>query len=164
MLLKWIKILLTLALSFLCLFYAIQNIANVDAVFGVMSAVMGMDGHQYYPQTFAFNVTQPSLVWFAATLVIAAEFIAGLVLLFATWRLLGARNENVVFQAQKYWVLVGAGIALLVWFGFFQVIGGAFFQMWQTELGDASMRGAFIYLASIALVTWFIHQPEPAVN
>lgn len=162
MALKWIKILLTLALSFLCLFYAIQNIVNIDAVYGVMSAVMGMDGHQYYPQTFAFNITQPGLIWFAAALVIAAELSAGLVLLIATWKLFSSRNEGVVFQAQKYWVLVGAGIALLVWFGFFQVIGGAFFQMWQTELGDASMNGAFVYLGSVALVTWFIQLPEPA--
>lgn len=160
MALKWIKILLTLALSCLCLFYALQNMVNLDAVHGVMSAVMGMEGHDYYPRTFAFAISQPNLVWAAATVVIAAELSAGSVLLFASWKLLISRRESVTFQAQKYWVMVGAGIALLVWFGLFQVIGGAFFQMWQTPLGDASMRGAFIYLASVTLITWFIYQPD----
>lgn len=163
MLLKWLKILLTCSLGFLCLFYALQNLANLDAVYNVMAAVMGMADHNYYPNTFAFAITQPLLIWLAAALVIAAELTAGLVLLFATWKLFGARHAPAqLFQAEKSWVLVGAGIALLVWFGFFQVIGGAFFQMWQTQLGDASMRGAFIYLASVALVTWFIYQPEPS--
>ncbi|WP_258240597.1 DUF2165 domain-containing protein [Pseudidiomarina homiensis] len=162
MVLKWLKILLTGSLGLLCLFYALQNIANLDAVYSVMAAVMGMENHNYYPTTFAFTISQPTLIWLAAALVIAAELTAGLVFLVAGWKLIQVRNApSNLFQAEKSWVLIGAGIALLVWFGFFQVIGGAFFQMWQTELGDASMRGAFIYLASVALVTWFVYQPEP---
>ncbi|MGM0481805.1 MAG: hypothetical protein ACQEQZ_07735 [Pseudomonadota bacterium] len=42
----------------------------------------------------------------------------------------------------------------------FTVFGGAFFQMWQTEIGAASLQGSFQYLGSIALVTLFVSLPD----
>jgi len=56
--------------------------------------------------------------------------------------------------------LAGAGAALIVWFGLITVVGGAFFQMWQTELGAASLEGAFQFLESAAFVALFINLPD----
>ena len=49
---------------------------------------------------------------------------------------------------------------MLVWFGLFGVIGSAFFQMWQTQVGTGSMNGAFQYFMYCAVTLVFLNQPE----
>jgi predicted small integral membrane protein len=53
-------------------------------------------------------------------------------------------------------------VAVAVWLGLFMAIGGAYFQMWQTELGINSLEGAFMYAMSSGLVLLFVHMPEEA--
>ena len=60
------------------------------------------------------------------------------------------------FHAAKTNGVVAAGLALLVWFGFFMTFGAAFFQMWQTELGAGSMEGAFMYAMASAITMMFV--------
>ena len=45
----------------------------------------------------------------------------------------------------------------VVWLGFFGTFGGAFFQMWQTELGAMSLGGAFQNAVYCALVLIFVN-------
>ncbi len=56
------------------------------------------------------------------------------------------------FNLSKKYALLGCGMGVIVWLGFFGVFGGAFFQMWQTEIGKASMDGAFQFFMSCAVV------------
>ncbi|RUO34258.1 DUF2165 family protein [Aliidiomarina sanyensis] len=161
MALRTIKILLALFIGLLCVFYAAQNVVNLAEAHFFMGYVLGLSDHQAYPNTFAFGISNPVLVWIPLTLVIALEFIAGFVVLKGTYAMWQARRRDVAtFQHSKSTVFLGAGIALLVWFGLFTVIGGAFFQMWQTELGAGSLMGSFQYLGSIALVSLFIAMPD----
>ncbi|RUO60599.1 DUF2165 family protein [Pseudidiomarina insulisalsae] len=161
--LRWIKIILALLLGLMCIAYALQNLVNLAGAHAALSYVLGMQDHTYYPETFAFAVTHPTLTWLALSVVIALELLAGIILLTGSWRLFQARYLPAAgFQQAKYTTLVGAGVGIIVWFGLFQVFGGAFFQMWQTELGDASFDGSFVYLGSIALIALFINQAEPA--
>ncbi len=60
------------------------------------------------------------------------------------------------FTAAKAAGLWAAGLALLTWFGLFGIVGGAFFQMWQTEAGDNSLRGAFFFALASAIVMLFV--------
>jgi predicted small integral membrane protein len=39
-------------------------------------------------------------------------------------------------------------------------LGGAYFQMWQTEGGGNSLEGAFMYAVSSAVVLLFVNQTE----
>ena len=48
-------------------------------------------------------------------------------------------------------------MALFVWFGLFMVVGGAYFQMWQTPLGGAAQAGAFQYAMISGLVLLFVN-------
>lgn len=64
------------------------------------------------------------------------------------------------FNAAKKFAIIGCGLALIVWFGIFQVLDGALFQMWQGETGIASFEGAFMYHAASALVLLFLNQPD----
>ena len=57
-----------------------------------------------------------------------------------------ARNADAnSFNAAKTFGIRGAGLAVIIWFGFFSAIGGAYFQMWQTQAGAQALQGAFQY-------------------
>lgn len=159
---RYIKILLVVFASLLCLSYATQNVANLDAAFAAVGYVMGMQDHVVYPASFMPAVQSPALVWAALALVIALEFTAGLLIAkgaFDMWSV--RRGDAVAFDAAKRLALVGTGVGMLVWMGLFGVVGGAVFQMWQTPAGAASLEGAFQFFGSMALVALFIALPEP---
>ena len=48
---------------------------------------------------------------------------------------------------------------MVVWIGFFVALGGAWFQMWQTEVGTGSLEGAFMFSMSSVVVLIFFDQP-----
>ncbi len=56
------------------------------------------------------------------------------------------------FQKIQELCVVGSGLEIIIWLGLFGVVGGAFFQMWQTAAGAASLAGAFQYMDSCAIV------------
>ena len=72
----------------------------------------------------------------------------------------GRKEPENVFQARKYYVMAAAGVAIFIWFGLFSAIGGAYFQMWQTETGTGALQGSFWYFAGIALVALYINQED----
>ncbi|WP_194756687.1 DUF2165 family protein [Aliidiomarina indica] len=161
MALRLIKTLLALFIGLMCLFYGFQNVANLTEAHFFMGYVLGLSDHEVYPNTFAFGVSSSALAWVAITIVIGLELLAGFLALRGAWAMWQNRsNDGVSFQAAKDSVYLGAGVALIVWFGLFTVIAGSFFQMWQTELGAGSLMGSFQYLGSIALVTFFIAMPD----
>jgi predicted small integral membrane protein len=78
------------------------------------------------------------------------------------WDLWRTRHEDAsAFNSAKTFAILGAGMAMVVWFGGFVVMGGALFQMWQTQIGTGSFNGAFIYASTSALVLLFLNSPDP---
>jgi predicted small integral membrane protein len=47
-----------------------------------------------------------------------------------------------------------------VWLGFFGVVAGAYFQMWQTEVGQNSLAGAFQFFGSCAIVFLIVNMAD----
>ena len=157
--LRIIKILLSLMLALLALFYATQNVANLEQAFGAVAYVIGNVDHAVYPDSFGPAITAEPLVWTALVIIIGMEYLTGFVLLKGTLDLWRARSgDSASFASARRWTLVGAGLGMLVWFGLFHVLGGALFQQWQTPAGDGSLRGAFWYGAMMALVALYIAQ------
>ena len=70
------------------------------------------------------------------------------------------KADGDTFQNSKDFALLGCGIAILIWFGIFIVFGAALFQMWHGPLGDSSFNGAFIYMATSALIMIFVNQKD----
>lgn len=156
--LRWLKILLVLCVALQGLFYALQNLANLDAARGFVGAVLTRADQAAYPDTFAFAIDSPALIGAALWAVIAGELLVGALGLKGVWDMARARGE--AFEAAKLYAILACGVALLVWFGLFLVVGGAFFQMWQTDLGAASMAGAFQFSAMSGIVMLFVAMPE----
>lgn len=161
MAIRYLKILLTTFIALLGLIYATQNMVNLDAAYGVISTVAGMEGHNYYTNSLGPAITSPFLIWMTIAIIIGSEYLVGLFAAKGAWDLWQARSGTAeTFNKAKQFALLGGGMALFVWFGLFGVIGGAYFQMWQTELGQLSLEGAFQYGGASALATLFIYMKD----
>ena len=161
MALRSLKIILLLCVAMQGLFYAIQNIANLDQAFGAVAYVASNQGHEIYPNSAFPAVTNPILLWVALIAVLAGEFGAGFLGSKGAWDLFVNRKASAdVFQKAKTFGILGCGIAVVTWFGLFMVIGGAWFQMWQTQAGGGAWSGSFIYMGSSAFVMIFLNMKD----
>lgn len=153
MFLRYLKIDFTIIIALLCLVYAGQNIANLEAAYQTFAYVMGNVDHAVYTSSFVPSITSPVLIWLALVTVVSLEFVAGLLAAKGALDMWSARKASAeAFNKAKKYALLGSGLGIVIWMGFFGVIGGALFQMWQTEIGSASLEGAFQFSVSCAIV------------
>jgi predicted small integral membrane protein len=158
---RYLKILFAVITALMCLIYVGQNFANTEAAHGAMIYVMSGADHAVYTNSIGPKFTNPAIAWFALILVFAGELAAGLMLgkgALDMWR--ARRADAETFKASKKWAMIGCGVGVLVWFGFFGVFGAALLQMWQTEVGTGSMNGAFQYFMSCAVTLLFLNQND----
>ena len=148
-----LKTIFVAIIALLCLAYATQNVVNLDAAYGSFAYVMSNTDHAVYGASFMPAITSPALLWVALVLVVGLEFLAGLLAAKGTFAMWGARNASAdEFNQSKKHALLGCSLGIVIWLGFFGVFGGAFFQMWQTAVGAASLEGAFQFSTSCAIV------------
>lgn len=156
-----LKIVLVIFVGLQGWFYVAGNLANWETDLAAVGYVLGMEGHEVYSAHIFPPITNPTLVTVAFLTIIAGEFLVGALSLKGAWDLGRALKQPAeVFNASKTFAILGAGMAMVVWFGGFIVIGGGLFQMWQTELGGGSFEGSFIYAASSFLVLLFVNSPD----
>ncbi|RLA29317.1 MAG: DUF2165 domain-containing protein [Gammaproteobacteria bacterium] len=161
MFLRYFKIDFVILISLLCLFYAGQNVANLDACYQTFAYVMGNADHQAYPDSFIPAIQSPALIWLTLVLVVGLEFTAGLLAAKGAWDLWSVRKAPAAsFNAAKKYALLGCCTGLIVWLGLFTVFGGALFQMWQTEIGAGSLAGAFQFFMACGLVFFIVNSPD----
>jgi len=159
---RYIKITLAAFASLFCLFYAIQNMANLGPAEWFVGTMTSMEGHEAYPNTFAFAVTSPALVKMMLWIIILLELAAGVLAGKGAIDLFGRRNgSGDEFNGAKTYALAGTGLAVVIWFGIFGAFGGAFFQMWQVEAGVNALRDASIFALQHGVV-WLIIRADDA--
>ena len=157
---RYLKIALTLSVALLALFYVAHNIANWGAATGAVGYVLSHQGHQVYPVSLVPAITNAMIHALITGIICAAEIAAGSISLICVWRLWTVRNADaVVFSAAKRFAVVGVGLAALVWFFLFAVFGGALYQMWQTEVGAASLEGAWQFSGLSFLTLIYLSLP-----
>lgn len=161
MAIRYLKIILVIFVGLQGWFYVAGNIANWDSALGAVGYVLGMEGNAVYPNQLFPSVTSPALVTVALLLIVAGEFLVGALSLKGAWDLWAARKAaGGGFNTSKTYAILGCGMAMLVWFGGFIVIGGALFQMWQTQVGAGSFNGAFVYTLTSGLTLLFLTRPD----
>jgi predicted small integral membrane protein len=161
MAIRYLKTVLLALVALLALLYAGQNLVNLDAALQAVAYVMRMEDHAIYARSLGPAVDSPALAAAALSAIITGEVVAGVLAARGCWDLWKARRAPAAtFLAAKSWGLLGCGIGLVVWMGLFGVVGGAYFQMWQTPAGSASLGGAFQYQAMCAFVLLFVNMPD----
>src|SRR3546814_16671749 len=96
----------------------------------------GMVGHEAYPESIGPAVTAPLLTWSMLGLIIALELAAGVCAVKGACDLWRARRAPAdAFYRAKPWGVFGCGLGIVIWFGIFSAIGGAYFQRWPITAG-----------------------------
>lgn len=158
---RFIKILMAASVALLCLFYALQNIWNLEAATWFVSYTTGMEGHEKYPGHFGPAVTSSALHSVMLWIIIALEITAGLLAAKGTLDLFKARNGSAdEFNAAKTYAIAGCGVGILVWFGLFSAIAGAYFQIWQTEAGGGALGNASFFSVQLGIIWLLISQKD----
>lgn len=156
--LRLLKVLIVLVIGLQAVFYALQNIANVHgALFAIGYVISGAD-HQHYPNTLFFHSGNPAFAIAALILVVLGELTVGFFGLKGAWDMFAVRHAaSEQFRSSMSAGQVAAAFALLTWFGLFMTFGGAFFQMWQTEIGNGSLDEAFKFATVSAIAILFVY-------
>ncbi len=150
---RYLKIFLAVFSALFCLFYAFQNLANLDAAEWFVGAMTSLEGHEAYPNTFAFAVKSPVMIKIMLWIIIVLELIAGLLTgKGAIDMFLARKASSDKFNNAKSLALAGTSLAVIIWFGIFGAFGGAFFQMWQVEAGATALNGASFYALQLGLI------------
>jgi predicted small integral membrane protein len=161
MAIRYLKMILLICVSLLGLLFAFQNLANLDQAYATLAYVMSNQDHVAYPNSAFPAITSPVLIWVALGAVLTGEFGTGFLCVKGAWDLFANRSASAdVFNAAKTFGILGCGVAVVTWFGLFMVIGGAFFQMWQTEIGAGSWESSFYMAGTSALVMIFLSMKD----
>jgi predicted small integral membrane protein len=158
---RLLKFSLIVFVSLFCLMYAAQNLVNLGPAYSFVNSVISMADHTAYPTSFGPALSGSFLTWLILAIIIVLEILAGLLAGKGAMDMWNARHESAAeFNAAKKYGVIGCGVALVIWFGLFSTIGGAYFQMWQTPLGNAALTGAFQYAMLNGLVLLVVNQAD----
>jgi predicted small integral membrane protein len=156
MIVRLSKAVLTLLLGILALLVGIDNIIDYETNFAFVRHVLSMD------TTFPGN----KLLWRAITSewvhhgayagIIAAEIAVGLLCAAGAWRIFAARSQAArAFNGAKQAAIAGLSAGFAFYFFGFLVVGGEWFQMWQSQTWNGQ-EAAFRFAASFGLVLIFV--------
>ncbi|GAB3023350.1 MULTISPECIES: DUF2165 family protein [Oleiagrimonas] len=161
MAIRYLKLVLVAFVGLQGWLYVAGNLANWHAGVGAISYVIGMQDHAIYPHHIAPVLSGPMWASLVFVLILCGEFLVGALSLKGAWDLWAARGQPAIgFNSAKKYAVLGPGMAMVVWFGGFIVLGGAWFQMWQTQIGDGSFKDAFVYAVTAGLILLFVQHAD----
>jgi len=154
------KAALTLTLAIFALLVGIDNIIDYETNFVFVRHVLSMD------TTFPSN----ALLWRAITsewvhhvayaVIIASELAVGLLCAIGARRLFAARVLPAVqFNGAKELAIAGLAAGFALFFFGFLVVGGEWFQMWQSQTWNGQ-EAAFRFAVSFGVVLIFVSQED----
>jgi predicted small integral membrane protein len=160
MIVRLSKFALVLAVGLFGLLVGGDNVIDYATNYAFVTHVMDMD--TVFPDsTLTWRaVTSPVLHEIAYAGIIAAELLSGALCVAGAarlWRVRGAPAPD--FNAGKDLAIAGLVLGLLLWFAGFLIVGGEWFQMWQSKTWNGQ-EAAFRFIACIALVLIFLNQPD----
>jgi predicted small integral membrane protein len=148
------------ALAVFALLVTFDNLTDYATNFEFVRHVLSMDTTRPGNSLLYRRVTSPALWHAAYGLIIFGEGLTGLSLGLAALAMLRhVRAAAARFNRSKRFVFVGAAIGFLVWFFGFMVVGGEWFQMWQSEAWNGQQPAFRFYLTVLAVLI-FVNQPD----
>lgn len=150
------KIAAALFIGAIGLLFALANLFNLNAAYTVTSLVVSGAEQPAY-QILGPVITAGWLTWIALFIIIAGELSVGILGFLGTFQMIRTRSAPAKdFDVAKASAVCGGALGMLIWYGLFIVIGEGYFQMWQTEVGLASVEGAFRYGTVSAVLAFYI--------
>lgn len=155
-----IKAIASACVGLFALLYVLHNIANLPQAFDFFVYTTSHVDQEAYPVTI-LPVPPTFLIYPAMVLVFGLELAAGLLGLYGAWVMWSARRGSTAeFGASKRWAKIGMGCAVLNWWGLFQGLAIAGYQLWQMPLGEGPFYGSFFYGAMAMTTLIYISMRE----
>jgi predicted small integral membrane protein len=155
-----VKAIMVGCLALFALLVTFDNLIDYDTNYAFVRHVLTMD------TTFPGNallyrgITSPAAWQAGYALIISGEGLTGIFLTVATVSLARhLRFDGARFNRAKRFVFIGAALGFLVWFFGFMVVGGEWFQMWQSRDWNGQ-EAAFRFYMTILPVLIFVNQPD----
>ena len=138
------------------LLFFLDNLFNLDSAYSVVSFVVSGAEQPYY-KILGPTVSASWLTWLALAIIMAGELAVGVIGFLGTFQLIKARSGTAdEFNTEKSNAIAAGALGMLVWYGFFVVLGEGYFHMWQTEIGLGSVEGAFRYGTVCAVLMLYL--------
>jgi predicted small integral membrane protein len=138
------------------LLFFLDNLFNLDAAYAGVSFVVSGAEQPYY-KILGPTITASWLTWLALAVIMLGELGVGVLGFLGAFQLFKERSgSDDNFNAAKSNAIAAGALGMLVWYGFFIVLGEGYFHMWQTEVGLGSVEGAFRYGTVCAVLMLYI--------
>ena len=159
-----LKAIASLCVGVMALLYVAHNIANLPQAHDFFVYTTSHADQQAYPVTLL--PTPPAfLIAIAMILVFALEAAAAVLGLYGGWKLWTLRNaDRSAFAAAKKWTKIAMGCAVLNWWGLFQGVAVAGYQLWQMPLGQGPFDGSWIFGGMAMMTLIYVSQAEEEVS
>ena len=155
-----LKALVSASVGLMALLYVAHNLANLGAAYEFFGYTTSHVDQEAYPVTL-LPVPPAFLIVIGMILVFALEAAAGLLGLYgglAIWR--ARRADPATFAAAKKWAKIGMGCAVVNWWGLFQGVAVAGYQLWQMPLGGSPDHGSWQFGAMAMLALIYLSMAE----
>lgn len=150
------KIIAALFIGAIGTLFFLDNLLNLDAAYDAVSFVVSGAEQPYY-DILGPTVSSSWLTYLAVFTIMAGELSVGILGLIGAYRMIRARaDSSEAFRDAKQTAIYGGVLGMLVWYGFFIVLGEGYFHMWQSEIGVGSVEGAFRYGSVCAVLMFYI--------
>jgi predicted small integral membrane protein len=155
-LLRLVKIISVAAIGLMAALIVIGNITDYSTNYLFVEHVLKMD--TIFPESHVqYRSIHSAAIYHAAYFfIILLETLMSFCCLKGSLKMLGSlKKDEAVFHASKNWAVAGITTGILIWFLGFEVIGGEWFEMWQSAtwngLGAAERVLAFLCFVLILL-------------
>jgi predicted small integral membrane protein len=151
------KVFMSLAFGLFGLLVAVDNLLDYDTNFAFVRHVFSMDTTGRLRDRALLD---PAWWHGGYALIILGEAVTGVLFMVGTVRMLQAlRAPAARFEAAKSWSILGATAGFGVWFVGFMLVGGEWFQMWQSPDWNGQTAAFRFYMPLMAGLI-FIALPE----
>lgn len=127
------KIVLVFGMGMFLFLAAVNNTLTYPGTFGAVKSAVDMQGTFKAPALMWRAFENPVYIWIAAGMIVACEYIAGIICLRGAWRLWQARSSAAGFNAAKSTAITGLSVACALYLVGFQTVAGEWFMLWQNR-------------------------------
>ncbi|MBT8115611.1 MAG: DUF2165 domain-containing protein [Arenicella sp.] len=155
--LRIIKILLVVCVALWGFLGASENIMDWEGTMDAVGAAASMATFDGGSESWKAS-SNPAVIWMGALMIMLSKLAAAGLCSRGAVQMWGARHGDAAsFQQAKNYALAGFGLAMIMLFGGFIVIGETWFEMWRSDaLRDLSLQSAFRYGGMITLIALFV--------
>ncbi len=159
---RWIKIISVGSLGLMSMLIFLGNTTDYNSNYQFVEHVMKMDTVFPHSRLLYRSIQQPWVYHTAYIFLIALELIIALLCIHGSRQMFIKRREPAaVFFEAKHRAVMGLGLGILLWFTGFEVIGGEWFAMWQSNTWNGlDSANRIILFKMLTLILLYLKEPE----